>query len=52
VRGPDALAMLPEAERPDWQHLWADVAATLARAQQKGTSAEKKASPGEATKKD
>jgi tetratricopeptide (TPR) repeat protein len=26
VRGPDALAKLPEAERPDWQKLWADVA--------------------------
>jgi serine/threonine protein kinase/tetratricopeptide (TPR) repeat protein len=52
VRGPDALARLPEAERERWQKLWADVAATLARAQQKGTPAEKKASPGEATKKD
>ena len=35
VRGPDALAKLPEAERPDWQKLWADVADTLARAQGK-----------------
>jgi tetratricopeptide (TPR) repeat protein len=32
VRGPDALAKLPEAERKDWQKLWADVADTLARA--------------------
>jgi hypothetical protein len=32
VRGPDALARLPEAERQAWQQLWADVAATLARA--------------------
>jgi eukaryotic-like serine/threonine-protein kinase len=40
VRGPDALAKLPEAERQAWQQLWADVAATLARAQ--GTSAPRK----------
>jgi hypothetical protein len=33
VRGPDALARLPEAERQAWQQLWADVADTLARAQ-------------------
>jgi tetratricopeptide (TPR) repeat protein len=32
VRGPDALARLPEAERQDWQKLWADVAETLRRA--------------------
>jgi hypothetical protein len=32
VRGPDALARLPEAERQAWQRLWADVADTLARA--------------------
>jgi tetratricopeptide (TPR) repeat protein len=31
VRGPDALAKLPEAERKDWQKLWADVADTLHR---------------------
>jgi len=30
VRGPDALAKLPEAERKEWQRLWADVAALLA----------------------
>jgi tetratricopeptide (TPR) repeat protein/serine/threonine protein kinase len=42
VRGPDALARLPAAERQAWQGLWADVAGTLARAQ--GTTApEKKA---------
>jgi tetratricopeptide (TPR) repeat protein len=35
VRGA-ALAPLPEAERHDWQRLWADVADTLARAQGKG----------------
>jgi hypothetical protein len=33
VRGPEALARLPEAERQAWQQLWADVAATLARTQ-------------------
>jgi tetratricopeptide (TPR) repeat protein len=32
VRGPDALARLPEAERPAWQKLWSDVADTLDRA--------------------
>jgi hypothetical protein len=31
VRGPDALAKLPEAGRRKWQKLWADVADTLAR---------------------
>jgi len=35
VRGTEAIAKLPEAERPAWQKLWADVAATLARAKQK-----------------
>jgi Flp pilus assembly protein TadD len=28
VRGPEALARLPEAERQPWRKLWADVAAT------------------------
>ena len=28
---PDALAQLPEIERADWQKLWADVAALLAK---------------------
>jgi tetratricopeptide (TPR) repeat protein len=32
VRGQDALAKLPEAERQQWQKLWADVADLLARA--------------------
>ena len=32
VRGPQALARLPEAERRLWQKLWADVTDTLARA--------------------
>jgi hypothetical protein len=35
LRGPEALALLPEPERPAWQKLWADVADTLARAQGK-----------------
>jgi serine/threonine protein kinase/tetratricopeptide (TPR) repeat protein len=33
VRGEQALAKLPEAERGGWQQLWADVGDTLARAQ-------------------
>jgi hypothetical protein len=37
VRGPPALARLPDVERPAWQQLWADVADTLARAQQKAS---------------
>jgi tetratricopeptide (TPR) repeat protein len=41
VRGPEALSKLPEAERPAWQQLWADVEDTLARAQKK-TVPEKK----------
>jgi hypothetical protein len=32
VRGPDALARLPAAERQEWQQLWTDIADTLARA--------------------
>jgi hypothetical protein len=32
VRGPEALARLPEPERQAWQELWTDVADTLARA--------------------
>jgi tetratricopeptide (TPR) repeat protein/serine/threonine protein kinase len=35
VRGPAALARLPEAERQPWQELWSDVADTLTRAQRK-----------------
>ena len=31
VRDPDALARLPEAERKDWQALWADVVPLLIR---------------------
>jgi hypothetical protein len=37
VRGPQALAILPEAEPRLWQTLWDDVAGTLARAQRKAT---------------
>jgi tetratricopeptide (TPR) repeat protein len=32
LRGPEALARLPGAERGSWQKLWTDVAATLTRA--------------------
>jgi serine/threonine-protein kinase len=35
VRGPEALAKLPEVERRDWQKLWSDVADLLKRAQEK-----------------
>jgi hypothetical protein len=35
VRGPEALAKLPEAERHEWQKLWDDVAEMLKRAQAK-----------------
>jgi len=35
VRDRDALGKLPEAERQEWQKLWADVADTLAKAQGK-----------------
>jgi hypothetical protein len=35
VRGPEALAKLPEAERKPWQKLWDDLANTLVRVQTK-----------------
>jgi tetratricopeptide (TPR) repeat protein len=41
VREADALARLPEAERQEWQQLWAEVADTLARAEAR-TAPEKK----------
>jgi tetratricopeptide (TPR) repeat protein len=41
VRGPAALARLPEAERPAWQKLWGDVAETLARVQTKAPPGKK-----------
>jgi len=41
VRGAAALAKLPEAEREPWRVLWADVAATLARARERGRPEEK-----------
>jgi hypothetical protein len=31
VRGPEALGRRPDAERQEWQTLWADVAARLKR---------------------
>jgi tetratricopeptide (TPR) repeat protein len=45
MRGPAALAKLPEAERERWRQLWADAAATLAKAQKEGKPAEKRTSP-------
>jgi tetratricopeptide (TPR) repeat protein len=41
VRGPEALAKLPKAERQPWQQLWGDVADMLARVRGK-TAPEKK----------
>ncbi len=35
LRGKEAIAKLPEAEREGWQSLWADVAALLKKAQAK-----------------
>jgi hypothetical protein len=35
VRGPQALAKLPDAERPVWQKLWKDVADMRKQAQGK-----------------
>ncbi len=45
VRDPDALVKLPEAEREDWQSLWAEVDALLRRARTGDDS--KLASPDE-----
>jgi hypothetical protein len=44
VRGPAALAGLPEAERPAWRKLWDDVADTLALVQTKLTARRKSGS--------
>jgi WD40 repeat protein/serine/threonine protein kinase len=52
MRGPDALAMLPETEHKDWQKLWTDVADTLARAKAKGTVPPQKIAPAEAPKRE
>ena len=41
VRGPKALAKLPEAERRPWQKLWEDVADTLARSRGKAAPGRK-----------
>jgi hypothetical protein len=43
VRGPEALARLPEAERQAWQELWRDIAGTLAQVQAKPAPEKKKA---------
>jgi hypothetical protein len=48
VRGPDALAQLPEAECEGWQKLWADVQRLFDRAA--ATPAEKRTSPQEGPK--
>jgi hypothetical protein len=48
VRSPDALAKLPALEREGWRTLWADVAATLAQAEEKGNPMKKDGSPGSA----
>jgi serine/threonine protein kinase len=37
VRGPEALAKLPEPECHDWQRLWEEIADTLAQAERSGT---------------
>jgi tetratricopeptide (TPR) repeat protein len=44
VRGAAALGKLPEAERPAWQKLWADVADTLAAARRQAAP-QKRANP-------
>jgi tetratricopeptide (TPR) repeat protein len=41
VRGADALARLPEAERQDWQKLWGEVVDMLTRAERKTVPANK-----------
>ena len=41
VRGPKALANLPEAERQDWQELWADVKELFAKVGGKSSPQEK-----------
>jgi tetratricopeptide (TPR) repeat protein len=52
VRGEKALAKLPEAERRAWRKLWDAVADTLAQAQEKRGSEEKKPSPAEGPQQD
>ena len=41
VRGPDALAKLPEAERQAWQTLWTEVAQTFAKSGGKSSPEQK-----------
>jgi hypothetical protein len=43
VRGPEALARLPEAEREPWRTLWDDVATTLDRARAAAARAQESA---------
>jgi serine/threonine-protein kinase len=45
VRGSEAIARLPQAERPAWRKLWADVADTLAAARRKAAPSREKESP-------
>jgi tetratricopeptide (TPR) repeat protein len=45
LRGPDTLAVLPEAERQAWQKLWNDVSDLLRRAQRKAGPEKKAAAP-------
>src|SRR5262249_4653972 len=51
-RRAEAPAQLPEAGRPGWRQLGADVAVTLAQAQEQRTPEPKKAAPGEGPKQD
>lgn len=41
VRGTEALSKLPEAERPSWQQLWAEVVDSLAKCQGNATPKKK-----------
>jgi hypothetical protein len=41
VREQDPLARLPDAERAEWEKLWADVKATLAEARKPAAPAGK-----------
>jgi hypothetical protein len=43
VRGPEALAKLPEGERAAWQKLWADVEEVLTRIRQGNSPKDKPA---------
>jgi hypothetical protein len=51
LREEKALTALPAAERRAWQQLWADVAATLAQAQEQRRPQDK-ASPAQGPQRD